>query len=276
MRPLVLYRQAPRFFRSQFLRSFNPPRNGHISTTSSYHYHHLTGKRILAPQPLSSTPRLFQTRTMSSATTFFEFEPVDSMYTCANPPPEPTPPFFVPATPGREKGTPFPLSSLKGKVVLAINTASKCGFTPQFEGLEKLYKELKAQYPEDVEFLGFPCNQFGGQDPGSNDDIQSFCQLNYGVSFPVLGKLDVNGDQAAPVFTWMKEAMPGALGLKRVKWNFEKFLIGADGKVVGRWSSLTKPESLKDSIVQEIEKAKKAGISASAQKAEGAEQAKLS
>ncbi|OOQ87865.1 Peroxiredoxin HYR1 [Penicillium brasilianum] len=190
---------------------------------------------------------------MSSATTFFDFEPAD------------------------KKGQPFPLSSLKGKVVLAVNTASKCGFTPQFEGLEKLYKELKAEYPEDVEFLGFPCNQFKSQDPGSNDEIQSFCQLNYGVTFPVLGKLDVNGDQAAPVFTYMKEAMPGTLGLKRVKWNFEKFLIGADGKVVGRWSSLTKPESLKEPIVQAIQKAKEAGISASALKAAaGTEQAKLS
>ncbi|KAJ5439722.1 Glutathione peroxidase-like peroxiredoxin HYR1 [Penicillium daleae] len=190
---------------------------------------------------------------MSSATTFFDFEPVD------------------------KKGQPFPLTSLKGKVVLAVNTASKCGFTPQFEGLEKIYKELKAQYPEDFEILGFPCNQFKGQDPGSNDEIQSFCQLNYGVTFPVLGKLDVNGDQAAPVFTWMKEAMPGTLGLKRVKWNFEKFLIAADGKVVNRWSSITKPESLKDTIVQELEKAKKNGTLASAQKAsEGAEQAKLS
>ncbi|KAJ5390259.1 Glutathione peroxidase-like peroxiredoxin HYR1 [Penicillium cataractarum] len=190
---------------------------------------------------------------MSSATTFFDFEPAD------------------------KKGQPFPLASLKGKVVLAVNTASKCGFTPQFEGLEKLYKELKAEYPEDIEILGFPCNQFKSQDPGSNDEIQSFCQLNYGVTFPVLGKLDVNGDQAAPVFTFMKEAVPGTLGLKRVKWNFEKFLIAADGKVVNRWSSLTKPESLKEPIVQEIEKAKKAGISASALKAaEGTEQAKLS
>lgn len=156
--------------------------------------------------------------------------------------------------------------------MLVVNTASKCGFTPQFQGLENLYQKLKGKYPDDFLIIGFPCNQFGGQDPGSNDDIQSFCQVNYGVSFPVLGKLDVNGDSAAPVWTWMKEQQPGVLGLKRIKWNFEKFLISADGKVVGRWASLTKPESLEDTIVQEIEKAKKEGTLASA----GGEQAKLS
>ncbi|KAJ5684168.1 Glutathione peroxidase 2 [Penicillium maclennaniae] len=171
---------------------------------------------------------------MSSATSFYDFEPVD------------------------KKGEPFPLAPLKGKVVLVVNTASKCGFTPQFEGLEKLYKKLKERYPEDFTILGFPCNQFNSQDPGSNDEIQSFCQLNYGVTFPVLGKLDVNGEHAAPVFTWLKEQMPGIMGIKSVKWNFEKFLVGADGKVVSRHSSLTKPESLEDSIVKEIEKARKA------------------
>ncbi|RAL15337.1 glutathione peroxidase [Aspergillus homomorphus CBS 101889] len=176
---------------------------------------------------------------MSSATTFYDFEPVD------------------------KKGNPFPLTDLKGKVVLVVNTASKCGFTPQFKGLETLYQDLKAQYPEDFTILGFPCNQFGSQDPGSNDEIQSFCQLNYGVTFPVLGKLDVNGDKAHPVWTWMKQEQPGLLGMKRIKWNFEKFLISADGKVVGRWASLTKPESLKETIVQEIEKAKKEGKLAS-------------
>ncbi|PYH82782.1 glutathione peroxidase Hyr1 [Aspergillus uvarum CBS 121591] len=176
---------------------------------------------------------------MSSATTFYDFEPVD------------------------KKGNPFPLTDVKGKVVLVVNTASKCGFTPQFKGLETLYQELKAQYPEDFTILGFPCNQFGSQDPGSNDEIQSFCQLNYGVTFPVLGKLDVNGDKAHPVWTWMKQEQPGLLGMKRIKWNFEKFLISADGKVVGRWASLTKPESLKEPIVQEIEKARKEGKLAS-------------
>ncbi|CAG7957770.1 unnamed protein product [Penicillium nalgiovense] len=190
---------------------------------------------------------------MASATSFFDFEPVD------------------------KKGAPFPLSSLNGKVVLVVNTASKCGFTPQFEGLEKLYQELKTQYPDDFTIIGFPCNQFGSQDPGSDDDIQSFCQLNYGVTFPVLGKLDVNGADAAPVWTFLKEQQPGIMGMKRVKWNFEKFLVSADGKAVNRWASLTKPDGLKDAIVKEIEKAKKEGTLASLKKSEaGAEQAKLS
>ncbi|KAA8646351.1 hypothetical protein EYZ11_011754 [Aspergillus tanneri] len=178
---------------------------------------------------------------MSSATTFYDFEPVD------------------------KKGSPYPLASVKGKVVLVVNTASKCGFTPQFEGLETLYQNIKTKHPDDFLILGFPCNQFGSQDPGSNDEIQSFCQLNYGVTFPVLGKLDVNGDHAAPVWTWMKEQQPGLLGLKRIKWNFEKFLISADGKVAGRWASTTKPESLQGTIEKEIEKAKKEGTLASAQ-----------
>ena len=112
--------------------------------------------------------------------------------------------------------------------------------------------ELKAAHPNDVEFLGFPCNQFGSQDPGSNDTIQEFCQLNYGVSFPVLGKTDVNGDKAEPVFEWMKAEQPGLMGLKRVKWNFEKFLIGKDGKVKGRWASTTKPETLKAPIEAQL------------------------
>ncbi|KAJ6044246.1 uncharacterized protein N7446_002443 [Penicillium canescens] len=188
---------------------------------------------------------------MTSATSFYDFDPAD------------------------KKGTPFPLSSLSGKVVLVVNTASKCGFTPQFEGLEKLYKDLKSKYPEDFTIIGFPCNQFGNQDPGSDDEIQSFCQLNYGVSFPVLGKLDVNGDNAAPVWTWMKEQQPGIMGLKRVKWNFEKFLISADGKVVGRWATTTKPEGLQDTIVQELEKAKKAGTLASLKKDDAAPKAQL-
>ncbi|KAG9198134.1 glutathione peroxidase gpx1 [Epicoccum nigrum] len=169
---------------------------------------------------------------MASATSFFDFTPKD------------------------KRGTEYPLSKLNGKVVLVVNTASKCGFTPQFAGLEKLYKDLKAQYPNDFEIIGFPCNQFGGQDPGSNDEIQEFCQLNYGVSFPVLGKIDVNGDKADPAFEWLKNEKPGLMGLKRIKWNFEKFLVGKDGKVKGRWASTKKPEDLRAEIVKEIEGAK--------------------
>lgn len=142
---------------------------------------------------------------------------------------------------------------MKNKVVLIVNTASKCGFTPQFEGLEKLYKTVKAS-PQggDFQILGFPCNQFAGQDPGSNDSIQEFCMVNYGVSFPVLGKTEVNGDKAEPLYEWMKSEQPGLLGMKRIKWNFEKFLIGRDGKVKGRWASTTKPESLQSAIEKEL------------------------
>ncbi|KAJ5130405.1 uncharacterized protein N7515_006444 [Penicillium bovifimosum] len=203
------------------------------SSTTSYiipNVPHTTNKHLAFPR---------QATTMASATSFFDFEPVD------------------------KKGAPFPLSSLNGKVVLVVNTASKCGFTPQFEGIEKLYKKLSAEYPEDFTVLGFPCNQFGNQDPGTDDDIQSFCQVNYGVSFPVLGKTNVNGDDAAPVWTFLKEQQPGLLGLKRVKWNFEKFLVSADGKVVGRWSSVSKPEGLESEIVKQIEKAKAEGKLAS-------------
>jgi len=170
---------------------------------------------------------------MASATSFYDFEPAD------------------------KKSEPFPLHTLQGKVVLVVNTASKCGFTPQFKGLETLYQSIQAKYPGAFTVLGFPCNQFGSQDPGSNDDIQSYCQLNYGVTFPVLGKTNVNGEKAEPVWEWMKNEMPGLMGLKRVKWNFEKFLISADGKVIGRWASTTKPESLENVIVKEIQKAEK-------------------
>jgi glutathione peroxidase-family protein len=129
--------------------------------------------------------------------------------------------------------------------VLVVNTASKCGFTPQYKGLEALYKQVRARGGADrFEILGFPCNQFGAQEPGSDDDIQSFCQINYGVSFPVLGKIDVNGDDASPLFQWLKKEKPGVLGIQMVKWNFEKFLIDPAGNVVDRWASTTKPESI--------------------------------
>ena len=148
----------------------------------------------------------------------------------------------------------MPMSDYKGKVVLIVNTASKCGFTPQYDGLEKLYKSVKAEYPEDFTILGFPCNQFGGQEPGTDDEIQSFCLINYGVTFPIMHKTEVNGDHAEPLFEWMKKEKPGLMGLKRIKWNFEKFLIGRDGKVVERWASTTKPESLESAILAELKK----------------------
>jgi len=165
---------------------------------------------------------------MASATNFYEFKPLD------------------------KKGQPFPLGELKGKVVLVVNTASKCGFTPQFKGLEELYQDIKKTHGDKFTIIGFPCNQFGSQDPGSNDEIQEFCQVNYGVTFPVLGKIDVNGGQAAPVYEWLKKEKPGVMGLKMIKWNFEKFLIGADGTVKGRWASTTKPETLKEPIEKEL------------------------
>jgi glutathione peroxidase len=110
---------------------------------------------------------------------------------------------------------------------------------------------MKPTHP-DFEIIGFPCNQFGSQDPGSNDEIQQFCQVNYGVTFPVLGKTEVNGDKVEPVYEWMKKSKPGIMGLQRIKWNFEKFLIGRDGQVKGRWASTTKPESLKGAIEAEL------------------------
>ena len=147
------------------------------------------------------------------------------------------------------------LHSCSGPPNLGVPLLIGCrsGFTPQFDGLEKLYKKITAEHP-DFLILGFPCNQFGNQDPGDDDTIQSFCQVNYGVSFPVLKKTNVNGDQAEPVFEWMKKEMPGLLGLKRIKWNFEKFLIGKDGKVKGRWASTTKPEALEGPILAELER----------------------
>lgn len=168
-------------------------------------------------------------------------------------------PFFT-NPPSIEKGQPYPLTSLKGKVVLVVNTASKCGFTPQFTALESLYKSIIAQHPDKFTILGFPCNQFMNQDPGDNDTIQQFCQVNYGVSFPILGKTEVNGEKAEPVWEWLKKEMPGLMGMKRIKWNFEKFLVGKDGKVVQRWASTTKPETLEAVILEEIKKGEKAGL----------------
>jgi glutathione peroxidase len=134
-------------------------------------------------------------------------------------------------------------------VLLITNTASKCGFTPQFEGLEALYQKYQAQ---GLVILGFPCNQFGGQDPGSNDQILDFCVKNFGVSFPMHEKIEVNGNSTHPLFAYLKTEAKGALGTSRIKWNFTKFLIGRNGDVLGRYAPLTKPEALELDIEQAL------------------------
>ncbi|UKZ72881.1 hypothetical protein TrVFT333_000518 [Trichoderma virens FT-333] len=148
---------------------------------------------------------------MSSATNFFDFTVLDAA------------------------DTEVPLSNYKGKVVLVVNTASKCGFTYQYKNLESVYQAIKKEYPDDFTVIGFPCNQFGGQEPGSNEEIQNFCSLDQKTTFP-----------------WLKHEKPGLLGLERIKWNFEKFLIGRDGKVIDRWASTTEPEKFQSKIIEAI------------------------
>jgi len=138
-------------------------------------------------------------------------------------------------------GQPVNLGQYKGKVLLIVNTASKCGFTPQYKGLEAVYQQFKDR---GVEVLGFPCNQFGAQEPGNADDIGAFCEKNYGVSFPLFAKIDVNGDHAHPLFKKLKQDAPGILGTESIKWNFTKFLIRKDGTVYNRYAPTTKPEEL--------------------------------
>jgi glutathione peroxidase len=149
--------------------------------------------------------------------------------------------FVCKTTAGQDK----PLSDYQGKVLLVVNTASKCGFTPQFEGLETLYDNYK---DKGLEILGFPCNQFASQDPGSNEEITEFCQLNYGVSFPMFGKIEVNGSATDPLYQHLKSEAKGALGTERVKWNFTKFLVNSSGKVLKRYSSATKPAAIEKDI----------------------------
>ena len=144
-------------------------------------------------------------------------------------------------------GQPVSLSQYKGKVLLIVNTASKCGFTPQYQGLEALYQQFKDR---GVAVLGFPCNQFGAQEPGNADEIGAFCEKNYGVTFPLFAKIYVNGDHAHPLFRKLKQDAPGILGTERIKWNFTKFLIRKDGTVYGRYAPTTKPEEL----IADIEK----------------------
>ncbi|MEY4737899.1 MAG: hypothetical protein RL302_2218 [Pseudomonadota bacterium] len=142
-------------------------------------------------------------------------------------------------------GKAIPLDQFKGKAMLIVNTASACGFTPQFAGLE----ELHAAYADKgLVVLGFPCNQFGAQDKGSNDEIAEFCQLNYGVSFPMMAKIDVNGAEAHPLYQYLSQEAPGLLGSKSIKWNFTKFLIGKDGSVLKRYAPTDTPKSLTKDI----------------------------
>ena len=138
-------------------------------------------------------------------------------------------------------GQPAQLASQRGKVLLIVNTASACGFTPQFAGLEKLWETYR---DKGLVIVGFPSNEFGSQDPGSNEEIASFCQLNYGVSFPMMAKVKVNGAQAHPLWKWLTAEAPGLLGSKAVKWNFTKFLVGKDGAVIRRYAPTDAPESI--------------------------------
>ena len=138
-----------------------------------------------------------------------------------------------------------PLSAFAGKVLLIVNVASKCGFTKQYSGLQFLHEEFASQ---GLVVMGFPCNQFGHQEPGDEKDIQSFCALNYGVSFPMFAKIEVNGAQADPLYQWLKNSRPGLLGTEAIKWNFTKFLVGRDGAVLKRFAPNTAPEALRDNI----------------------------
>lgn len=140
------------------------------------------------------------------------------------------------------------LKKYAGRVLLIVNTASSCGFTPQYKGLQALHEKYESQ---GLVVLGFPCNQFGAQEPGSEDEIASFCEMNFGVSFPLMGKIDVNGEDAAPLYKWLSNEAPGLLGSKTIKWNFTKFLVGKDGQVIKRYA----PQDTPQSLVKDIEAA---------------------
>ncbi len=137
------------------------------------------------------------------------------------------------------------MSKYQGKVVLVVNVASKCGFTPQYKGLETLYREFKDQ---GLVILGFPCNQFGAQEPGNDNEIQQFCSLTYDVSFPIMSKVNVNGSDSAPIYEYLKSNAPGILGTELIKWNFTKFLVGKDGHVINRYAPNTEPKDISADI----------------------------
>ena len=139
----------------------------------------------------------------------------------------------------------YPLAQHKGKVVLVVNVASRCGFTPQYKGLEELYSQFSK---DQFVILGFPCNQFGAQEPGSNEEIVQFCDMTYKITFPILAKVDVNGSESAPVYEFLKSSAPGILGTEAIKWNFTKFLVGKDGNVIQRYAPNTEPIKIKEDI----------------------------
>ena len=147
-------------------------------------------------------------------------------------------------------GSQVDLGDYSDQVLIIVNTASKCGFTPQFAGLEELYQEYKDQ---GLTVIGFPCNQFGNQDPGSDEEIAEFCQVNYGVTFPMMAKIDVKGDDADPLFTWLTAQAPGFLGMKAIKWNFTKFVIGRDGEVLERFSPQDDPAKMREAIEKALQ-----------------------
>jgi len=144
-----------------------------------------------------------------------------------------------------QNGETLALSSLRDKVVLVVNVASQCGFTPQYSGLQKLYEQYKDQ---GLVVLGFPCNQFGSQEPGSDEQIRQFCDLNFGVTFPLASKIEVNGDNTHPLFVWLKKEKPGLLGIQSIKWNFTKFLVGRNGDVLQRYAPTVKPQDIEQDI----------------------------
>ncbi|OHX65710.1 glutathione peroxidase [Flammeovirga pacifica] len=155
---------------------------------------------------------------------------------------------FYSFTAQNPQGNDIQMSDFEGKVILVVNTATQCGLTPQFDGLEGLFQKYKEK---DFIVLGFPCNQFAGQEPLSNDDMEATCKLNHGVTFPLMKKIDVNGGDAHPLFSYLKKALPGTL-VNSIKWNFTKFLIGKDGTPLKRYSPTTKPESIENDILKAL------------------------